>query len=515
MEPEADLREDDGGGDEAVAVTPLEIVDFIRHAAGRHRWLGIIVGFSVAVIGVAVALVIPPKYAAQTRILASQSAAIAAALSTPNRPVNTNADPFTGSAEILKQKSNLIWMVKEADILTQWRAYRSLPFRMKDALFDLVRGPASDANQVMGLAELLDQQMQVYHDNSVLTIEVYWRDQNSTLKLAQLAQARFLELRRTQELSAITAAISINEEEVKHAADGIDLSLEELIRIRQRARDSARVHPAGSASADSTRAPRTSSRSTGLSAPAGSGAPPTDKKTAARLADIRQQERDLEVPWQRRIAELKFQLSDLRATYGPEHPTVLQQEAKIKDASGIPSELQVLRERERQLLSEIEQKSLEEVKSTNEVASVRPSSAAAPQPPTASSRLISADGALLIAEREDDPVVAPAKANLTSAIQRYTEITKRLETARLELTSAQVALQYRFVVVNEPERPRKPLKPNRPVIILGVLLAAALFGLLAGAIRDLLSGKLVEPWQVRILGLDIIGEVKIGQKSQA
>ncbi len=514
MDQEAELRVEDGEGDEPVAVTPLELIAFIRHAASRHRRLGLIVGVSIAIIGVAIALSLPPKYGAQTRILASQSAAIAAALSTPNRPVNPNADPFTGSSEILKQKSNLIWMTKKADLLRQWRASRSLPFRIKDILFVLVKGPVSDANQIEGLAELLDQQMQVYHDSSVLTIEVYWRDQNSTLKLAQLAQSRFLELRRTQELSAITAAISINEEEVKRAADGIDQALEDLIRIRQRARDSAHVRPTGSATADGARAPR-SVRSMGtLAAPAGSSALPTDKRLAARLTDIRQQAHDLEVPWQRRIAELKFQLSDLRATYGPEHPTVLQQEAKIKDASGVPQELQVLRERERQLLSEIEQKTLEEAKPTNEVATSRSSAASAPQPPAAQSRLISADGALLIAEREDDPVVAPAKANLTSAIQRYTEITKRLETARLELTSAQVALQYRFVVVNEPERPRKPLKPNRPVIIMGVLFAALLGGLIAGAIRELLSGKLVEPWQVRTLGLDIIGEIKIGQKAQ-
>ena len=509
MEQDNELNGEDVEDDGSRSVTPVEIITFLVHSAKRHKWLGVIIGVSIAVLGVAVAMVIPSKYEAHTRILASQSAAIAAALSTPTRPVNPNADPFTGSTEILKQKSNLIWMTQQAHLPQKWREARSVPFRIKDSLMDLLRGPMSEENQLVGLAELLEQQMQVYHDNSVLTIEVYWRDRESTLKLAQLAQSRFLELRQAQELAAITAAISINEEEVKRAADGIDQALEDLIRTRQRSRDAARAPATGE-----SRASRSVVRSMPAASAAGNAAPAPDKKLAARLAEIRQQAHDLEVPWQRRVAELKFQLSDLRATYGPEHPTVIQQEAKIKEASSVPQELASLREHERSLLQELEQKSVEDAKAADAAPSIR-SSAVAAQPPAAQSRLISADGALLIAEREDDPVVAPAKANLASAIQRYTEITKRLETSRLELTSAQVALKYRFVVVNEPELPRKPLKPNRPILILGVLAAALVAGLVAGAVRDFLSGKLVEPWQVRILGVQVLGEIKVNRKAPA
>lgn len=401
-------------------------------------------------------------------------------------------------------------MAQQANLVARWKATRTLPFRIKDSLFGALRGPTSETNQLTGLAELLEQQMQVYTDNGVLTIQVYWRDPDSTLELAQLAQSRFLELSRTQELAAITAAISINEEEVKRAAEGIDRSLEVLMQVRQRARDSTRLRASGTASTEDSKAPKSDGHSAVALAAASATPSPPDKKLAARLADIRQQAHDLEAPWQRRLAELKFQLSDLRVTYGPEHPMMLQQEAKIKEAERVPGELTALRERERQFLSEIEQTTAEDARPAVSKAGI-PTKAIAPTV-SAQSRLISADGALVIAEREDDPVVAPARANLASAIQNYTEITRRLETARLELTSTQVALKYRYVVVNEPELPRRPIKPNRPVIILGALLAAAVAGLLAGAVRDLLSGKVVAPWQVRALGLAVIGEVDLLQK---
>ena len=503
MEPEAGYHDSDGEEEESASVTPREIVLFLVEAARRHRWLGVAVGAIIATLGVAAALVIPAKYEAHTRILASQSAAIAAALSNPNRPISSSVDPFAGSSEILKQKSNLIWIARETNLLAKWKESRSIVFRLKDSLMDQLRGPVSAKNELSGLADLLDQQMQVFHDGSVLNIQIFWRTADSTLQLAQVAQSRFLELWKNQELAAINAAIAINEEEVKRAAEGIDQSLGELIRIRQKSREATRGAASGSPT-DKVRARRSAGHSTSALAGSSGTAIEPDKKLAARLGEIRLQIHELEVPWQRRIAELKFQLTDLRGTYGPEYPIVVQQEAKIKEASKPPPELVALRDRERQILSEPEQKPAEEARSTATVADARSgdSSQAGAQ-----SRLISADGALLIAEREDDPVVAPAKANLTSAIQRYSEITKRLETARLELVSAQVALQYRYVVVEEPERPRRPTKPNRPLIILGAIVAGLLGAFLAGAVRDLLTGRIFAPWQVRISGLAVIGEV--------
>ena len=95
MEQETELRREDDEIDDSASVTPLEFIVFLCRATRRHCLLGAFVGIFVGLVGVAIALAIPAKYEAQTRILASQSAAIAAALSNPNRPINNNnVNPF-------------------------------------------------------------------------------------------------------------------------------------------------------------------------------------------------------------------------------------------------------------------------------------------------------------------------------------------------------------------------------------------------------------------------------------
>jgi len=88
-------------------------------------------------------------------------------------------------------------------------------------------------------------------------------------------------------------------------------------------------------------------------------------------------------------------------------------------------------------------------------------------------------------------------------------VTRRLETARVELASSQAALKYRYVVIAEPERPRKPMSPNRILFSLAAVLGAVVMGALSGAVRDLLSGLVYEPWQIKSLGLQVVGEVKL------
>jgi len=51
------------------------------------------------------------------------------------------------------------------------------------------------------------------------------------------------------------------------------------------------------------------------------------------------------------------------------------------------------------------------------------------------------------------------------------------------------------------------MKLNRPVLISVALPLAAVLAFLAGAVRVLLSGKLIAAWQVTMLGLNVLGEV--------
>jgi uncharacterized protein involved in exopolysaccharide biosynthesis len=115
---------------------------------------------------------------------------------------------------------------------------------------------------------------------------------------------------------------------------------------------------------------------------------------------------------------------------------------------------------------------------------------------------------------EEDPEVSAARAKLMSAVSKYDELKNRQDAARIELTTTEIAFKYRYVVVAEPELPRKPIKPNRPGLIMTSLAAGLLAGLLAGAIRELTSGRIVEPWQVKQIGLPLLADVSLSDRPE-
>jgi uncharacterized protein involved in exopolysaccharide biosynthesis len=508
VQPNGESEEEAGS-----QVSPAEFVAFLFTAAKRHIKLGVLIGLGVSTLGIAVAFVIPPRFDAETRILFDASAAVAPALSSPVQQRGNNLDPFGGATELIMQKSNLLRIVEDADLLNHYRSSRSLPQRIKDSILSPFVSPASDERMKISLAETLEKRMYSFHSDKLLTIHVGWSDAEKTLKIAQLAQKSYLDMRRSQELAVITAAMEINEGEVKRAAQGIDIALEEVVRVRERAKQAAigaaRTAGAAAASADAANARRQRAPSTASSAtPINSQLP--EKNLTAQLAEVRKRAQEVETPWQRRLADLKFQLNDLRGTFGPEHPNVLQQEAKIREGTLIPPELVQLRNEERQLLAQLESATAAVTTAVKEPSqTTRIINGGNALPRTASAKLLASNATLVIAERDDDPLVAPARANLTAAIQRYNEATTRFDTARLELTSAQVALQYRYAVVGQPEKPLHPTRPNRPLLMLGAILAGAIFGFLSGALRDLLSGRVFEPWQAKSAGLTVLGTVSL------
>jgi len=502
---------------EAAAVSPIEIIVFLVRSAGRHIRFGAVLASSIALVGVIVALIFPARYEAQCKVLFLQSATVAAALSSPNQRAPTAVAPVQETIELLRQKTNLVNVVSDADLLTHFRSHRPPLLRIKDFLLDKLRGPRSDEKMKVMLAETLESRLTVGTQDgkdSLVTIAVAWTDPDMVVKLAAILQRRFLEMRKEQELSGINVAIAINEDELKNAAGGIDVALGEVMRSRERARLPSTV-PAPAASAENSKQGFATRRYSPPKAEVSLVASaPDSKKLMAQIAETRQKAQQLEEAWQRRVVDLKFQLNDMRSTYGPEHPLMVQQQARINEVSHPPAELTELREHERKLIAELEIASSAQeaekakIASSNATAFLRSSN---DYPPVDRSRPLQAGGTLIIAERDEDPRIAPAKANLTAAIKRYTDVTQRLDAARIDLTSAQVALKYRYAVVAEPERPRAPKKPNRPMIAIGSILAAALVGFLSGAIRDLLSGRVFEPWQARIPGLNVLGDVELSK----
>lgn len=487
------------------SVSPRELFNFVRGAAGRHVKLGIGVGVLVAALGIVTSLLLPPLYEANAKILITQNALITPVLSNPGRQLPI-VDPMRGIADVVMKKDNLEAIVRDAKLPAQWEATRPWFLRVKDWLAGVVGGPLLDEEKVRALVGILETRIEVrQEDAGSLRIRVYWRDPEMTFKLAQLAKEKFLSLRRLQETSVIAAAIDILETEVKRAADAIDPELAAVDKARNAALKQASPKEAErpSEKAGDTK-PASAVVMYARPRKAAATSDGSDASLSAQLNEIRQNIKNAQEPFQRHLTELRMQLADLRSVYGPEHPLVVQQDNRIKEASVEPAEIGELRGQERQLLSRIEEIA---TASAAEVPSVVRGSGvpAAPgvQPAAAAGP---AAGPIMV---EEAPEVAAARSKLMAAIGKYNRLEDRLDGARIELTTAETAFKYRYLVVAEPEPPRKAVKPNRPLLIVASLFAAVLLGLLAGAMKELASGRLIEPWQVRALGVPMLAEVEL------
>lgn len=84
---------------------------------------------------------------------------------------------------------------------------------------------------------------------------------------------------------------------------------------------------------------------------------------------------------------------------------------------------------------------------------------------------------------------------LKPALTVQAALDEREENARIALQTAEASFEGRYRVVTQAELPAMKISTRSKLILLG-LIASMLAALLAAAARDILSGRLVEQWQV-------------------
>ena len=107
-----------------------------------------------------------------------------------------------------------------------------------------------------------------------------------------------------------------------------------------------------------------------------------------------------------------------------------------------------------------------------------------------------------------DPESAMALSKLQNRIHKYEEYMDQISAAKLELDLARNAFKYRYGMYKPPELPTQPKRPIRILVGCAGALAALLGAIGAAALMDMLSGRIIETWQVkRKLDLPVLGEV--------
>ncbi len=495
-----------------------QVVGFIFRGVGRHRVLAGALLSTIVVLGVLAAVLLPRTYHAESRLLANNNQLIRA-LGNPRSSVPSE-DPTRAARELIFAHDNLVALIKQTNLLKNWDENRAPIVKLKDSLMRLLVGAPSDEDRIDALVGLLEKKLSVSTDQQTVTIAIDWPEAQMSYLLVEAAQQNFLETRHVTEMTAISEALSILEMHGGQMQKMVDDALHELERVREsRRKDSSLSQPAPAP--ESGGAIILPSVPSPVAAPAPNVAPTerpdgsasaTEQELAQLKFLLNSKKRalaDLEDFRGRRVSELNAQLQEQKVQYADQHPIVLDMKQRI-DAVKLdsPQMLQVKADIEG-LEHEYRRKGGRDPEALLEPSRPR-NSIRRPQVVARPGQGGQLALALTTAELADDPLVEFSRNNLRVAAAKYEELVMRIDSARIEQDTARAAFKYRYSVVRPASVPKKPVKPNVPVVVLAAIVFGLLVGLLAGSIRDWLSGRLVEPWQVeRALDLPVLSRVKL------
>ncbi len=480
-----DLDLEEQGGGEGSPIHPLEIAAFVLSATRRRWWLAVLVFLSVAALGITAGALLPKKYETLTRVLVGEGAFMVHV--NPERKV-PRVDEFRGLQERIFRQENLREIVREVDLERLWTERRPPLLKFKDWLLRNGLDRQDERTRIRTLMATLGQRLIVETDHSTtITIKAMWSDPETAARIVEVTRDRFFQERLDGELDVLREALKIQEEQAKAAARDVD-------RFLKRVEKASWYEPPAPEADGADAKPRVVEV---VSAARSEVKLEPDPLLVGKLEKVRQRIRETKEPWQRRLTELKLQLTDLSASYAEKHPLIIHQKARIEEASTPPAELDALKTEESELLAKIEAFSKAPTDDGGARRTVRlnaPDAAA----PTKS-------GPVRI---EQSAAISAEQAKLITAINKYNELSERVASTHLEIATAETAFKHRYLITVEAEVPIAPLKPKLPLLIgVGSVVFGFLLSFAVGPLLELLRGRLLAPWQVKTLGLPLLGEV--------
>jgi uncharacterized protein involved in exopolysaccharide biosynthesis len=480
------------------------IGSFVR-AIGRHRVLTVAVFVLVTALGLSTLALLPKTWHVEAKLLASRSQVIRA-LGNPRGPGLQTEDPTRAAEEIVYAHDNLVTLIKQTHLLERYEATRSPAIRVRDAVVSALEGPKTEDDKLDAMVGTLEKKLKVSTDPQTVALSVDWPDPQMAFQIVETAQENFLEQRHVTEMAAISDALSILEAHARTVQKTVESALQELQWVRESRRKGALG--AANAMAGSELARQTVPEPKEPSEPADplAAVHAANEQELQQLKFLIQSKRralaDLEEFRTRRVSELQAQLAEQRVQYALQHPIVMDTLQRIQALEADSPQMSQVKRDIDELLREFRAKGGKNPDSLVEPSSPRSGRSRAVQAAMPASVVQS------VADLDEDPLVQFARDNLRVASAKYEELTMRIDAARIEQDTARAAFKYRYSVVKPAQVPKKPLKPNPLVLVLGSLVLALGAAALAGGLRERWGGQLVEPWQVTSeTGLPVLSEV--------
>jgi uncharacterized protein involved in exopolysaccharide biosynthesis len=420
----------------------------------------------------------PRTYHTEARILAQRNL-VMPALGNPRRAVPIDSDtPTRAVSETILTRDNLVALIKQTDLMDRWETERGPLMHWMDVVRDRLRPPLTEAQRLEALVGVLEKRLHVSTDDATVTISVDWPNAHTAYEIVQAAQENFLDSRHATEVSTIGETIAILE---SHAAN-IRTTIEETIDQIEKTRSMGEQHPSSTKQVVHHR-PKT--LSVQLS------------ELKVELDAKRKEVANAEEAQRTQLAQLHAQLAQQKAIYAPAHPAIIDTEQSIKDLSVDPPQLAALKAQEQELSEEY-------IQETELAGAVDPTETAVRLRPSPGSKEKDKDK-----DTEEDERVEYPKARLKISADNYEDLLRRIDSARIELDTAQAAFKYRYRVIRPAEIPEKPTKPNVPLTLFGGAFLGILAGLFVALALDLRGDYIHAAWQVeQRLSLPVLVQIE-------
>ncbi len=447
-----------------------DLTVFAWHGAMRRKvltFLLILVGIALTIAAEKLA---PRTYNVEAHILVVHSG-LTPSLSTGGNDMTTPEEEKREAKEFEQQilsRENLVSIVTEGEIMQRFDSLLSPPRKLLDWVQKkLGSPPLNDAQKFDSLVGMLEKEMKVTIDTGTVVISLDWPDAAMARDIVQAAVQKFQDARYNTEVAVIPEAIKVLE---SHAAEARD-------ELEQAAKDmdvKSGAHPM--VTVPQARQVMTVTQMK------------HDPAVEARLQATQQQMKDILDARAKRVQELNNQLTDLSGTYGPQHPAILAVKAALDQAQQDSPQLIALRRQEQSLETENQQHTTEETKTV----SVAPRGG---EPPPVQATVPAGAG--------------DAQDRFQSALRRYEGLRQRIDTAYIELQTAEANFKHKYIIVKPAELPTNTKKPVTLIVAVGGVIGTALLVLVAATFVDWWIGLFFEARKVRdTLYLPILGEAR-------
>jgi len=479
---------------------------FVAGSVRRHTLLVALVFVSIVGATIGSLFAFPKTYHVETKALFQPNAALTVRGDGPG-----GADLLTHVAgEMVLQRDNLVALIQQTDLIRYTRDHRAPVQRARDAIANVLRvREDTDADRLDGMVKLLEKKFGVWTSDSgsTVTIAIDWSDAPMACRLVDAAQRTFLDARYAREITALAESIGILGSHTTSLKSDIDDAVAGIERMRG-ARDASKGDDTPQVASPRPRmlsAPR----------PVVSRVLVVDPELQQMKGELQTKQHaidELEESRHRRLSELQAHLAEVRTTYTEKNPAIGDLKQLIAALSVESPEVTTLRREALSLKGEYDRRSARADDTAAPALGSTPALMDMPPAAVATPPQLPGDVLRLALDlREDrDPGMVYARGQLHDAMDKYATLRNQIQTAQIDLETAQAAFKYRYSVITPARLPTSPTAPNVPVVLLAALIAATLCSLLFALLADLRTGRLLEPWQMEhLLERPILGEIAL------